>query len=203
MMAATDEKQFTLQKVIASNMLPSFPIGTKATRIGLILYGSRFRKIVFNLKDHSSTADVKSKLVDLQNLPTNDYVTFSSIASSLKASFEDATRVLSAPSLGARSDAAKRIILFTPSNFFIPETLFENLMAQNIQVVMMKLASFSSKPEDVDKKGINTGEPKTPKWTSDHVTVINFKPIGSNVDLNDDIRGNNLDNAVNAIKPGI
>ena len=228
MMAATaDPKQFTLQKVIASNMLPSFPIGPDAARIGLILYGSRSQKIVSDLNDHNSADGVKSKLINLENLPTNDYVTFDSITPSLERSVRDAVRVLYTSSSGARNDAKKRVVLFAPSSMYIPtDTLFKPLVERDIQVIMMKLAPFSSSstpsengPDGEEKeKGIKVGDPQTttpttssPSSSSSEGTkkpkpttvVIDITPIGSTINVDDNLRGNGLDDIINAIKPGM
>ena len=213
MAAVDDQKQFTLQKVIASKMLPSFPVGPEAARIGLLLYGSRSRKIVSDLNDHDSIDGVKSKLISLQNLATNDYVTFDSITSSLKASAREAVRVLSTPSSGARSGAAKRVVLFAPSSMYIPtETLFEPLVERNIQVTMMKLAPFSSSPSENnpddgdEKKGLkvkDTQMTSTPTEGPPTAVVIYVTPIGSTIDVEDDLQGNGLNDIIDAVKPGI
>ena len=192
-------------------MISNFPIGPKAAQIGMILYGSRFRKTVFKLNDYRSTVDAESKVALLQNSLANDYVTFGSITSSLKSSLEDASRVLREPSLGARKGVTKRVVVFAPSEFYIPRSVFDSLgnngvrdETNQIEAVLMKLTAFPSPDEtNTDQNGIVVEDRKGPTDPDDRVSVLNVTPLGPNIGVDDDgLESFNLDDVMNALKPG-
>ena len=185
LMAATDPQQFNLQKIIATNMLRAFPVGTRAARVGLMFYGDEIRKLVFPLNKHDNALDVKSNIIGLQNLPENDYINGNTITSSITSSLQVIKGILSDRASGARLGVLKTVILFTPAQAYIPREIFKYL--NNIEVVLLRLAPFpiTDPPITDEDKGeiITIVDPVTPTDPTDPVVII-VKPTKPEIDGN-------------------
>jgi von Willebrand factor type A domain. len=210
MIAGTEQSQFDIQKVVAKNMLKSFPIGPSATKVGIIVYGDRTYTTPIKFGKLNTKENVNKRLSSLQTLTKGSQIKPGSSTDSITSVLKVVDKSLNDQANPDRPGVLKTLVLFAPSNVVIPAAELKKL--RNTQVVILKLAPLPPKTGDGsvddDKEDIEFMVVPVPSVdpgkqdTDDDLVTVEVKP--NKPEINPD-NGLNVDvkKIIDAITKGI